>query len=135
MPLPKGIVRVYKKDSAGGAQFVGEDRIDHTPKNEDVRLKLGDAFDVTASKKQTAFEKKADYGPYEYVFESAYEIKLKNAKKEPVTVKVLEPMPGDWKVVTESHPHTREASGTAVWEVPVPAEGETVLTYRVEVRF
>ena len=135
MPLPRGIVRVYKKDSAGGAQFVGEDRIDHTPKNEDVRLKLGDAFDVTASKKQTAFEKKADYGPYEYVFESAYEIKLKNAKEEAVTVKVLEPMPGDWKVVTESHPHTREASGTAVWEVPVPAEGETILTYRVQVRF
>jgi hypothetical protein len=135
MPLPKGIVRVYKKDSAGGAQFVGEDRIDHTPKNEDIRLKLGDAFDVTASKKQTVFEKKADYGPYEYVFESAYRIELKNAKKEPVTVKVMEPMPGDWKVLTESHPHAREASGTAVWEVPVPAEGETILTYRVQVRF
>jgi hypothetical protein len=135
MPLPKGIVRVYKKDSAGNAQFVGEDRIDHTPKKEDIRLKLGDAFDVTAAKKQTAFEKKADYGPYEYVFESAYEIKLKNAKKEKVTVKILEPMPGDWKVLTESHPHTREASGTAVWEVPVPAEGEAVLTYRVQVRF
>jgi hypothetical protein len=135
MPLPKGIVRVYKKDSAGGAQFVGEDRIDHTPKNEDIRLKLGDAFDVTAAKKQTVFEKKADYGPYEYVFESAYRIELKNAKKEPVTVKVMEPMPGDWKVLTESHPHAREASGTAVWEVPVPAEGETILTYRVQVRF
>lgn len=135
MPLPRGIVRVYKRDSAGGAQFVGEDRIDHTPKNEDVRLKLGDAFDVTASKKQTAFEKKADYGPYEYVFESAYEITLKNAKEEAVTVKVLEPMPGDWKVLSESHPHAREASGTALWEVPVPAEGEAVLTYRVEVRF
>jgi hypothetical protein len=44
-------------------------------------------------------------------------------------------MPGDWKVVTESHTHTREASVTAVWEIPVPAEGETVLTYRVQVRF
>jgi hypothetical protein len=114
---------------------VGEDRIDHTPKNEDIRLKLGDAFDVTAAKKQTVFEKKADYGPYEYVFESAYRIELKNAKKETVTVKVMEPMPGDWKVLTESHPHTLEASGTAVWEVPVPAEGNAILTYRVQVRF
>ncbi|OYY76753.1 MAG: DUF4139 domain-containing protein, partial [Hydrogenophilales bacterium 16-62-9] len=96
IPLPKGVIRVYKKDSQGNALFVGEDRIDHTPKNETVRLKLGDAFDVTADKKQTAFQKLAGTGRYNYVFESAYEIVLKNAKSEAVSVIVREPMPGDW---------------------------------------
>jgi hypothetical protein len=135
LPLPKGVVRVYKKDAAGGAQFVGEDTIDHTPKNEKVRLKLGDAFDVTADKKQTDFKKLAGTGRFNYVFESAYRIELKNAKKEAVTVKVQEPMPGDWEVLVESHPHVKEAAGTAVWQVPVPAEGTAVLTYRVRVRY
>lgn len=135
LPLPKGIVRVYKKDKAGNAQFVGEDAIDHTPKGEKVRLKLGEAFDVTADKKQTDFKKIAGSGRYNYVFESAYRIELKNAKKEAVTVKVLEPMPGDWEVLAESHPHRKEASGTAVWQVPVPAEGTATLTYRVRVKY
>ncbi|KAB2321378.1 DUF4139 domain-containing protein [Betaproteobacteria bacterium SCN1] len=135
IPLPKGVIRVYKQDSQGNAQFVGEDRIDHTPKNETVRLKLGDAFDVTADKKQTAFQKLAGSGRYNYVFESAYEIVLKNAKPEPVTVTVREPMPGDWTMVSESLPHTQAASGTAEWKVKVPAEGQATLTYRVRVRY
>ena len=135
MPLPRGVIRVYKKDAQGNAQFVGEDRIDHTPKNETVRLRLGDAFDVTADRKQTDFKKLAGSGRYNYVFESAYEIVLKNAKKEAVTVTVREPMPGDWTVVSESHPHAKAASGTAEWKVGVPAEGRTTLTYRVRVRY
>jgi len=135
LPLPKGVVRVYKRDQSGGSQFVGEDRIDHTPKNEKVRLKLGDAFDVTADKKQTDFKKLAGFARFNYVFESAYRIELKNAKPEAVTVKVLEPMPGDWEVLEESHPHAKEAAGTAAWEVPVPAGGKAVLTYRVRVRY
>src|SRR5688572_6277320 len=76
LPMPKGVVRVYKKDSAGNAQFIGEDRIDHTPKNEKLRLKLGDAFDVTADKKQTDFRARGSH-----IYESAYEIVLRNAKK------------------------------------------------------
>jgi hypothetical protein len=135
IPLPKGVIRVYKKDGQGNAQFVGEDRIDHTPKNETVRLKLGDAFDVTADKKQTTFQKLAGTGRYNYVFESAYEIVLKNAKPEAVTVTVREPMPGDWTMVSESHPHSKAASGTAEWKVSVPAEGQATLTYRVRVRY
>jgi len=130
IPMPKGIVRVYKKDSAGGEQFVGEDRIDHTPKNEKVRLKLGDAFDVTADKKQTDFKKLGDR-----TFESAYEIVLRNAKPEPVTVRVLEPVPGEWEIRQESHPHTKEASGTAQWLITVGPESKETLTYRVRVRF
>lgn len=135
IPLPKGVIRMYKKDSQGNAQFVGEDRVEHIPKNETVRLKLGDAFDVTADRKQTAFQKLAGTSRYNYVFESAYEIVLKNAKPEAVTVTVREPMPGDWTMVSESQTHTKAASGTAEWQVAVPAEGKTTLSYRVRVRY
>lgn len=135
IPLPKGVLRVYKKNNAGNAQFVGEDRIDHTPKNEKVRLKLGDAFDVTADKKQTSFEKISGSGRYNYIFEAAFEILLKNAKDEPVTVKIMEPIPGDWQMLSESHPHVKEASNTAVWKVSVPANGKTTLAYKVRVRY
>lgn len=135
MPLPKGVVRVYKKDTAGNAQFIGEDRIDHTPKNETVRLKLGDAFDVTADKKQTDFKKLGGTGKYNYVLESAYEIVLKNAKKEPVVVVVQEPMPGDWQILSTSHPATKGSSTTSVWKIAVPAQSSTTLTYRALVKF
>lgn len=133
MPLPKGIMRVYKKDGAGNAQFVGEDRIDHTPRNETIRLKLGEAFDVTADKKQTDFRKLPKPMKGSNAFESAYEIVLKNAKKERVTVIVQEPIPGEWKIIDSSHPATKAASNTAVWKIDVPAEGKTTLTYRTQV--
>jgi hypothetical protein len=135
MPIPKGIVRVYKNDKSGNAQFIGEDSIDHTPKNEKIRLKLGDAFDVTADKKQTDFKSTGKSGKYYYVYESAYEIVIKNAKSEAVTVKVQEPIPGDWIILDESHKHTKATSNTAVWEIKIPAEGKTTLTYRVQVRY
>ena len=135
MPLPKGVVRVYKRDSEGRAQFVGEDAIDHTPKNETVRLKLGDAFDVTAKRKQTDFRKLAGTSRYNYVYEAAFEVELKNAKKEPVTVSLLEPMPGDWELLQQSHPHSKEAAGAAKFKVPVPAEGSATLSYRVRVKW
>ncbi len=135
MPLPKGIVRVYKKDKAGNAQFIGEDRIDHTPKNETIKLKLGDAFDITADKKQTNFRKHSASGKYHYAFESSYEIKLKNAKNKPVTVVVREPIPGDWEMKEETQPHEKVASGTAEWKIVVPAEGNATLKYRVKIRY
>jgi len=134
-PLPKGVVRVYKRDSAGNAQFVGEDRIDHTPKNEKVRLKLGEAFDVTADKKQTDFKRREPTNPASYVFESAYEVVVRNAKNEAVTVTVREPVPGDWTMLEESQPHAKVASGTAEWQVRIPANGSTSLKYRVLVRY
>ena len=133
--LPKGVVRVYKKDQSGNAQFIGEDRIDHTPKNETAKLKLGNAFDITAHKKQTKFRKHKAEGKYHYAFESSFELVLKNAKSEAVTVRVLEPVPGDWKMLASSHKYKRAAAGTAEWFIKVPAEGETVLKYRVLVRY
>ncbi|WLT32876.1 DUF4139 domain-containing protein [Geothrix sp. PMB-07] len=135
MPLPKGIIRVYKRDSEGRAQFVGEDNVDHTPKNELVRLKLGDAFDVTAKRKQTDYKSLGRQGKYGYVHESAFEVELKNAKKEPVTVNLLEPLPGDWEMLQSSQPHTKEAAGTARFKVTIPAEGSATLTYRVRVKW
>jgi hypothetical protein len=135
VPLPKGIVRVYKKDKSGGAQFVGEDRIDHTAKNETVRLKLGDAFDITADKKQTQFQQIARIGGRGGVFETAYQIEIRNAKSEKITVKVIEPMPGDWEMLAESHPHRKETAQAAVWSVPVPADGKALLTWRVRVKY
>ncbi len=135
LPLPKGVVRVYKQDRSGQPQFIGEDRIDHTPENETVRLKLGDAFDVTAKRRQTDFRKLGGDSRYNYRFESAFELVLKNAKDEAVTVTVVEPVPGDWKVLSESHKHKKGSANAAVWEVPVPAKGEVTLTYRVEVNY
>ena len=135
LPLPKGVVRVYKQDQQGRPQFVGEDRIDHTPENETVRLKLGDAFDVTADRRQTDFRKLGGDSRYNYRFESAYEIRLKNAKDEEVTVTVAEPVPGDWEMLQESHKHVKAAADMALWQIKVPAKGESVLSYRVEVRY
>jgi len=135
MPLPKGIVRVYKNDKSGNAQFIGEDRIDHTPKNEKIKLKLGDAFDVTADKKQTNFKKSTSIGKYKYAHTSGFEIVLKNAKEEAVEVVVREPIPGDWKMISESHEHEKVAAGTAEWKITVPAEGKTTLNYEVLVRY
>ena len=135
LPLPKGIVRVYKQDSTGAVQFVGEDRIDHTPENETVRLKLGNAFDITADRKQTDFKKLAGFGEYNYVFESGYRIELKNGKDEDVTVRAVEPMPGDWEILSESNSHKKLSSSEAEWHIKVPAKGSAELLYRVKVKF
>ncbi|NJD34439.1 MAG: DUF4139 domain-containing protein [Betaproteobacteria bacterium] len=129
-PLPAGIVRVYAKDSKGAAQFVGEDRIEHTAKNEKLKLRLGEAFDITAERKQTSFRKIADN-----VIESAWRIELRNAKDEAVTVKVQEPMPGDWEMVQESQKHTKESARVASWNVVVPPGDKSVLDYTVRVKW
>jgi len=135
MPLPKGVVRVYKRDAQGRPQFVGEDAVDHTPRNEPVRLKLGDAFDVTATRKQTDFKSQDAQGAARRVFEAAFQVDFKNAKKEAVTVTVLEPIFGDWEMVQNSQAFTKETSGLARFEVQVPAEGNATLTYRVRMHW
>lgn len=134
MPLPKGTIRVYARDSRGNAQFVGEDRIDHTPKNESVVLKLGESFDVTARRRQTDFKKRSGTSAYNYIYEAAFEMELKNAKPDPVAVKVLEQVPGDWDMLDESQSHVKEAAGLVSWLVKVPAEGTASLTWRVRIR-
>jgi len=130
IPLPKGTVRVYKHDHEGSLQFVGEDSIDHTPKDEKVRVKLGDAFDVVGSRKQTDWKKIA-YDTYE----AGFEISLRNHKKEDVVVRVIEPIPGDWKMLSSSHEYKKTEAFTAEFNISVPRDKEVKLTYRVRMRF
>lgn len=134
-PLPKGIIRVYKKDTQGNSQFIGEDQIDHIPQNELIRLRLGHAFDITADKTQTDFLQIAGTPLHARIIETAYQISLKNAKKEAVTVQVREPIPGEWVMLSESLPHNKLSAGLAEWKIPVPAESTATLTYRVRVTY
>lgn len=132
LPLPGGVMRIYKRDSKGKALFVGEDRIQHTPEGGKVRLRLGKAFDVTATRRQTDYTRE---GFDRRTYETAHEITLKNAKTEAVEVKVREPVPGDWRVLNESLKHRKVSAGLVEWSVKVPAKGEVKLTYRVRVRY
>ena len=139
MPLPKGIVRVYKNDSDNRAQFIGEDRIDHTAKNDTVRLKLGSAFDVSGVWKMVDVKNLNNGRLGKLVngeqYEATYSIELSNAKQEAVTVKVVEPIPGDWKIVEENNKHEKVGANLAQWQVSVPADGKTELKYKVRITF
>jgi hypothetical protein len=128
LPMPAGVVRVYQADSRGGTQFVGEDRIDHTPKDETLNLKIGTAFDVVAERKQTDFQKIGST-----VYEMEYEVTLRNHKTAPVTVEVNEPIGGTWRMVSSTHAHTRTDAWAAQFNVPVAADGVATLKYRVRV--
>ena len=138
LPLPKGIVRVYKNDSGQRTQFIGEDRIDHTAKNDEVRLKLGNTFDVNGVWKLLDV-KRMDKGKLGKLleddeFEATYRIELSNAKKEAVTVKVVEPIPGDWRIIEENLPHEKVGANHAQWQVDVPADGKSELQYKVRIK-
>jgi hypothetical protein len=130
LPLPAGVVRVYQQDSRGGVQFAGEDRIMHTPKDETLNVKIGNAFDVICEHKQTDFEKIATN-----VYELEYEVTLRNHKATAVTVEVNEPLGGTWRMLTSSHAYTKTSAWAAQFSVPVAAEGESVLKYRVKVTY
>jgi hypothetical protein len=131
IPLPAGIVRIYKNDSRGLSQFLGSDQIDHTPKNESVRLHLGDSFDVTARKRQTEFH----FLSGNCATSSSYEITLANAKPKAQDVLVVEPIPADWQIVEENMRHTKSSASTANWYVHVPADGLTTLMYTAQVHW
>ncbi|MFH0863420.1 MAG: DUF4139 domain-containing protein [Candidatus Altiarchaeota archaeon] len=125
MPLPKGRVRVFKEDSAGKLQFVGEDSIDHTPKDETVRLIVGNAFDIVGERKQV---KVNDLGcQYEVIWEDT----LRNHKDTAVTVTVLENAYWDWTITSENYPHFKESNQRIRWRIPVAANGEAKLTYTI----
>jgi len=130
LPLPKGKIWVYKADASGSQQFIGEDWIDHTPKDESVKIKMGNAFDLVGERTQKDF-KKIGWNLYEV----EWEIALRNHKTEPQTVTVIEPVPGDWQVLTSTHTYEKIQAHTLKYQIPVPKEGATKLTYRVRVRF
>jgi hypothetical protein len=130
MPMPAGTVRVYQADSKGGIQLAGEDRIGHTPKDETVKLKIGNAFDVVCERNQIDFQKIASN-----VYELEYEITLRNHKATPISVEVNEPIGGTWRVVRSTHTPTKTAAWAAQFNVPVAADGAATLKYRVRVTY
>jgi len=130
MPLPKGTVRVYKRDDSGAQQFIGEDLIDHTPKDEQVRIKMGEAFDVVGDRRQM------DYTVISpCVSESTWQIDLRNHKDEDVDVLLVEPVGGDWQILSSSHRFGKLDAWTFTLEPRVPANGATKVEYRVRVRW
>ncbi len=131
IPLPRGVVRTYQSDRHGDIHFIGEDRMNHIANNAPVQLKLGQAFDVSAEKKQTDFKQIPAPDKNTHQFETEHQIILNNAKKETVTVIVREPIPGDWHMLSTSLPHRKIAAHLAEWQVKLPAESQTILTYRV----
>ncbi len=128
MPLPKGMVRLYKKDEDKKLQLIGGDTIEHTPKDEEVTLKVGEAFDITAERKQTDFRQLSTR-----LYESEWEITLKNHKEQDVVVSVIEPVSGNWQVIDNSHPYTKEDAFTLRFDVPVAKDEEVNVVYRVRV--
>jgi hypothetical protein len=130
MPMPAGVIRVYQEDSKGGVQFVGEDRINHTPKDEMLNIKIGNAFDVVCERNQVDFQKIASN-----VYEVEYEITVRNHKATAITVEVNEPIGGTWRMVRSSHESTKTAAWAARFNVPVVADGTAVLKYRVRVTY
>ena len=130
IPLPAGRVRVYKRDPADKAmEFIGEDEVDHTPKGENVRLRMGSAFDVTGERRQTHFECKYN----EHWINESFEIKIRNHKEEDVEVLVQEDLYRwvNWSITESSHKHTKVNSQRVIFPLKVAKDGETVLTYTV----
>jgi len=128
--LPAGTARVYQVDSSGAWQLVGADRLRQTAKDETAEITLGQAADVVVTRTQTDW-RKVEVEPYQA--ESAYEVKLHNAKQTPVTVVVREQVAGDWKVLESSLPSHKIDAQTLAFDVPVPAGGDAVLRYRIQV--
>ena len=130
--LPKGKCRVYKKDTDGSLEFIGEDMIDHTSRDERVVLYIGDAFDIVGERKQTDFRKIS-----EHVFEEAFEIKVRNHKEEPVTVKVQEKLyrGSEWEMLKKSTDYEKLNARTIIFPVEIKPDGEAVVTYRVRYRW
>jgi hypothetical protein len=127
MPLPAGTIRVYKKDAGNSQQFIGEDTIQHTPRNEEIKLGLGKAFDIVAERTQTDFKRLTSKR-----FESAWEITVKNHKDEKITVGIIEPLYGNWKMIENSHPYTKVDAFTARFDVDIPKDSEKTIRYRIQ---
>jgi len=130
--LPSGKARVYKADSDKSLEFVGEDLVPHTSRDEKVTLYIGDAFDIVGERKQTDFKKITDH-----VYEEAFEIKVRNHKDEAVTVKVLEKLYrwSEWTIIEKNHNYQKMDSRTIIFPVKIAKDGETTVTYRVRYQF
>ena len=131
IPLPAGKVRVYKQDPADKAmEFIGEEKIDHTPKDEDLSLYIGNAFDIVGERKQTKFQVESRRN---WMSES-FEIKIRNHKKEAVTVRIKEPLYrwSNWRITAKNHEYVELDARTIAFDVKVEPDKETTVTYTVE---
>lgn len=127
IPLPAGVMRLYKQDHENSLQFVGEDRIEHTPANEDISLKIGEAFDVVAERIQTDYKRITTT-----LYESEWKIILKNHKTEDITVGVTEPLLGNWRVTKSSLPYKKTDAFTIRFDVKIPKNKTATVTYSVQ---
>jgi hypothetical protein len=127
MPLPAGKVRVYKEDPDDASlEYIGEDLIQHTPKDEKIRLFLGNAFDIKAERAMTD---KVSTGKESYT--ETWQIKLRNHKDTAVDVVVVEKLYGFWEIKKSTHPHKKKDATTVEFSVNVPKDQEVVLEYTV----
>ncbi|HYQ03851.1 MAG TPA: DUF4139 domain-containing protein [Polyangiaceae bacterium] len=130
MPLPKGTLRVYKADKSGAKQFVGEDTIDHTPRDEKFRVKMGESFDVVGDRKQTEWRELGQCAS-----ESSWEIEIRNHKDTAVEVEDYEPIGGDWTILSSSQAAEKKDANTFTFTLKVPARGKTKVNYKVRVKW
>jgi hypothetical protein len=130
IPLPKGTIRVYKEDKDGSLQFIGEDRIDHTPKDEKFKIKIGEAFDVVGERIQTDYKRLGSN-----LFEVAFEVSIRNHKKEDIKVLVEEPIPGDWEMLLNTHPFEKLSAHLIRFDVPVAKDKEVKVKYRIRFKY
>ncbi|NQT26538.1 DUF4139 domain-containing protein [candidate division KSB1 bacterium] len=130
MPLPKGKIRVYKEDTDGALEFIGEDEIDHTPKDEEVRVFLGNAFDLVGERTVTESRKISNRSREETI-----EVKLRNHKDEDVIIRVVEQFRGDWRIVEKTHVPVKQDARKAEFHVKVPAGEEVVMRMKVFLKY
>jgi len=128
MPLPKGKFRFYAQDDDRRMEFVGENQIDHTPKGERLRVLTGNSFDLVGEHRRTDLRRNNDR-----VISETYEVKLRNRKKEPVEIRLVEHMAhwSDWTISENALPYTKLDSHRAEFRVPLKPDEEKVITFRV----
>jgi len=128
IPLPKGKVRVYKESSGGGMEFIGEDRIDHIPRNEEVRISTGFAFDIVGEREELDRTRRGKATEYEI------EMKVRNRKKETIEVIVQDQIWGDWSIIKATDGWEKKSASIIEWKIKIRPDEEKVLNYRVLVQ-
>jgi hypothetical protein len=126
IPIPAGTIRVYKEDSSGSLQFIGEDSVDHTPKDEEIEILMGNAFDIVGER-VVKDRREIRYDTWEY----DVEVTIRNHKTEDVEIVYWDHVWGDWEVRQSSHEYSQKDASTVEFVVPVESDGETVLTYTI----
>ena len=128
IPLPKGKIRVYKEGPDGGLEFIGEDRIDHTPRHEKVKISTGKAFDIVGERSMKEKRKLGNDWEYEY------EINLRNRKDEKIEVIVPETVRGDWTMLEATDGWEKISANLIEWRIKLKPDEERIVKYRVLIK-